>query len=62
MYVCTQKTKDGKDKAAEMLKKASIADPDDKLVIDLASGLRAYQISAATTVEDFKGMFLDEQP
>jgi hypothetical protein len=45
-----------------MLKKASIADPDDKLVIDLASGLRAYQISAATTVEDFKGMFLDEQP
>jgi hypothetical protein len=61
MYVCTQ-THDGKSKAAEMLKKASIADPDDKLVMDLASGLRAYQISAATTVEDFKGMFLDEQP
>jgi hypothetical protein len=45
-----------------MQKKANIADPDDKLVKDLASGLGAFKISAATTLEAFKGMFVDEQP
>jgi hypothetical protein len=45
-----------------MQEKANIADPDDKLVKDLASGLGAFKISAATTLEAFKGMFVDEQP
>ncbi len=60
MYVCTQ-TKEGKSKADELLKKANIADPDDKSVMDLASGMRAYKISASTTAEDFKDMFMVEQ-
>ena len=60
MYVCTQ-NKARQDKAADLQEKANIADPDDKLVTDLASGLRAYKISASTTVEDFKGLFVVEQ-
>ncbi len=60
MYVCTQ-AKECTKKAAEMQEKANIADPDDKLVKDLASGLGAYKISAATTLEDFKGLFVVEQ-
>ncbi len=60
MYVCTQ-TNEGTSKADELLKKANIADPDDKIVMDLVSGMRAYKISASTTVEDFQGLFMVEQ-
>ncbi len=61
MYVCTQ-DKESKSKAAEMLKKANIANPDDKHVSDLASGLRVYEISATTSMEKLRSLFVVEQP
>jgi ABC-type cobalamin/Fe3+-siderophores transport system ATPase subunit len=61
MYVCTQ-GKDSQNKAAEMLKKANIANPDDQGVSDLASGLRAFKILATTTMDKLKSLFVDEQP